>query len=163
MVQWICIVSYVSKLFYPKLITCELIGFDLFSDVPALLSLPHFLYADSSYGKAVEGLKPSVEDHLTYVELEPVSVIFFLNSKIILIVIFLKNTGTPLTGHKRFQVNFIVRPIAKDDDYIGFTENWPRVVLPAVWLDEVIIFFLLIMCGCDKTSCFRGWNCLKST
>lgn len=48
----------------------------LFSDVPALLSLPHFLYANSSYREAIDGLAPSEEEHLTYVELEPVSIYF---------------------------------------------------------------------------------------
>lgn len=45
-----------------------------FLDVPALLSLPHFLYANKSYLEAVDGLSPSKEDHLTYVELEPVGI-----------------------------------------------------------------------------------------
>lgn len=54
----------------------------------------------------------------------------------------LQNTGTPLTGRKRFQVNFIVRPIETEDGYVSATESWPRVVLPAFWLDEVNIFFI---------------------
>lgn len=45
----------------------------LFVGVPALLSLPHFLYANRSYLEAVDGLNPSQDEHLTFVEMEPVS------------------------------------------------------------------------------------------
>lgn len=43
-----------------------------FPGVPALLSLPHFLYADYYYATAVRGLNASVDKHLTFVDLEPV-------------------------------------------------------------------------------------------
>lgn len=44
--------------------------------MPALLSFPHFLYADDKYLNYVTGMNPSVEKHDTFAHLEPVSSAF---------------------------------------------------------------------------------------
>ena len=42
---------------------------------PIAMSLPHFLYANESYRQHVEGLKPNIEKHEFYFDIEPVSII----------------------------------------------------------------------------------------
>ncbi|VEN47346.1 unnamed protein product, partial [Callosobruchus maculatus] len=81
---------------------------------PLLLSLPHFLYADEEYVQKVKGISPPNKDeHEIYLLVEP-------------------NTGTPLQGVKRVQMNMILRPI----QFLDFTKNLPRAVYPLVWLEE---------------------------
>lgn len=46
---------------------------------------------------------------------------------------YLQNTGTPLVGKKRIQINFVMRPIK----FMPLAENLPRTVIPTIWLDEV--------------------------
>ena len=40
---------------------------------PVFISFPHFYLADSYYTSKVEGLKPDVEKHRTYMRIEPES------------------------------------------------------------------------------------------
>ena len=44
-----------------------------FSDIPAAVSLPHFLDADPSLMKGIQGLKADPEKHKTLIYLQPVS------------------------------------------------------------------------------------------
>nr|CAH7747137.1 unnamed protein product [Callosobruchus chinensis] len=81
---------------------------------PVLLSLPHFLYADEEYLQKVKGITPPNKDeHEIYLLVEP-------------------NTGTPLQGMKRVQMNLILRPIP----FLDFTKNLPQAVYPLLWLEE---------------------------
>lgn len=48
--------------------------FLFFPDIPAAVSLPHFLNADPSLLEEVDGLHPDKEKHETYVILQQVSV-----------------------------------------------------------------------------------------
>ena len=41
-------------------------------DVPIVVSLPHFLFADPSVISSVDGMHPNEEDHVTFVSVEPV-------------------------------------------------------------------------------------------
>ncbi|CAH1970313.1 unnamed protein product [Acanthoscelides obtectus] len=82
--------------------------------VPVLLSLPHFLYADQTYFRKVKGISsPNKDEHEIYLLVEP-------------------NTGTPLQGMKRVQMNMILRPIT----FLEYTKNLPRAVYPLLWLEE---------------------------
>lgn len=40
---------------------------------PIFLSLPHFLYASDFILETLDGLSPNVEEHQTFVDVEPVS------------------------------------------------------------------------------------------
>ncbi|CAH1116434.1 unnamed protein product [Phaedon cochleariae] len=81
---------------------------------PILLSFPHFLYADESYVDAIDGLSPPDPDiHELFLLIEP-------------------NTGTPLQGMKRVQLNTAMMPIK----YIPATSNLSKVIMPMLWLEE---------------------------
>ncbi|KAJ3662460.1 hypothetical protein Zmor_006808 [Zophobas morio] len=81
--------------------------------VPVLFSFPHFLWADEKYLNGVDGLSPNEEAHRTYLLVEP-------------------NTGTPLKGVKRIQLNAVIRPIAGIKSLIDTT----KAVLPLLWIEE---------------------------
>ncbi|XP_044258698.1 sensory neuron membrane protein 2-like [Tribolium madens] len=81
--------------------------------VNVLLSFPHFLWAAEKYLKGVDGLKPNEDLHSTFLLVEP-------------------ETGTPLQGLKRIQLNVVLRPIP----YAKQTSNLPRAVLPLLWIEE---------------------------
>ncbi|XP_028134254.2 sensory neuron membrane protein 2 [Diabrotica virgifera virgifera] len=81
---------------------------------PLLLSFPHFLHADESYINGVQGVtSPDPEKHGIYLLIEP-------------------NTGTPLQGRKRVQLNVVLRNI----EYIQFTQKLKPTVLPVIWIEE---------------------------
>lgn len=46
---------------------------------PIAMSLPHFLYANESYIQHVEGLKPEIEKHQFYFDIEPVNIILLFS------------------------------------------------------------------------------------
>lgn len=80
---------------------------------PLLLSFPHFLYAEK-YLNGVRNLAaPNKSIHEIYLLLEP-------------------NTGIPLQGKKRVQLNVVLRPIS----HMPFAANLPETVLPLLWIDE---------------------------
>ncbi|XP_044258686.1 sensory neuron membrane protein 2-like [Tribolium madens] len=81
--------------------------------VPVLFSFPHFLWADQKYLDAVEGLSPDEDKHKTYLVVEP-------------------NTGTPLQGVKRIQLNAVIRPIVG----IKSMMQTKRALLPLLWIEE---------------------------
>ncbi|EFA01368.1 sensory neuron membrane protein 2 [Tribolium castaneum] len=81
--------------------------------VPVLFSFPHFLWADNKYLSAVEGLNPVEEKHKTYLVVEP-------------------NTGTPLKGMKRIQLNGVIRPIVGIKSML----QTKRALLPLLWIEE---------------------------
>ncbi|XP_074028162.1 sensory neuron membrane protein 2 [Leptinotarsa decemlineata] len=81
---------------------------------PVLLSFPHFLYADESYLNGLVGVsKPNSSIHELYLLVEP-------------------NTGIPLQGVKRIQLNVVLRPVP----YISYTEGLNSTLLPMLWIEE---------------------------
>nr|QGW45473.1 sensory neuron membrane protein 2 [Bradysia odoriphaga] len=79
---------------------------------PIILSMPHMTGAAPEY-QTVRGLKPDLERAKIYVDIEP-------------------NTGYPLRGYKRAQLNMFVRKV----DKIDFTKNLKTVLMPIVWVEE---------------------------
>ncbi|XP_049819911.1 sensory neuron membrane protein 2 [Aethina tumida] len=80
---------------------------------PLLFSLPHFLWADDKYLDGVKGLSPDPDKHMLFLNVEP-------------------NTGTPLQGAKRLQLNMVLKP----DEKIDMAKNLPKVVYPMLWVEE---------------------------
>uniref|UniRef100_A0A8C7F474 Platelet glycoprotein 4 n=1 Tax=Oncorhynchus kisutch TaxID=8019 RepID=A0A8C7F474_ONCKI len=108
--QCFCTDSVVSK-------NCTLAGvLDISSSrgQPVYISLPHFLHGSPYLVEDVEGLGPSEEHHVTFLDVEP-------------------TTGFSLRFAKRLQVNMMYGPskiitvLKKVKDY---------TVLPIVWLNE---------------------------
>lgn len=81
---------------------------------PIVVSLPHFLYADSSYLHGVTGLHPSSNLHQTNLFVEPL-------------------TGIVLKAEKRLQINFFVEnyPLFKASHHLNNS-----MIYPVVWLQE---------------------------
>ncbi|XP_063164162.1 platelet glycoprotein 4-like [Candoia aspera] len=61
---------------------------------PVIISLPHFLHGSKVLFQFVEGMKPNVEEHTTFLDVEP-------------------NTGFTLHFAKKLQINLLVKPNAK--------------------------------------------------
>ncbi|XP_030753770.1 sensory neuron membrane protein 2-like [Sitophilus oryzae] len=80
---------------------------------PALVSFPHFLYADEKYIQGVRGIKPNKTLHETYIVLEPMS-------------------GIPLALAKRVQFNMFIRPL----EGISRLENVTPALVPIFWIEE---------------------------
>uniref|UniRef100_A0A8C6YAQ9 Uncharacterized protein n=1 Tax=Naja naja TaxID=35670 RepID=A0A8C6YAQ9_NAJNA len=55
---------------------------------PILLSPPHFLHSEDTYAKMVDGMHPNKQDHDTFLDINPVSLLFLWTSK--------SSTGSPL-------------------------------------------------------------------
>ncbi|XP_066152403.1 sensory neuron membrane protein 2-like [Euwallacea fornicatus] len=85
--------------------------------VPLLVSQPHFLNADKKYLSGVIGLKPDKQKHGIHLLLEP-------------------NTGTPLQGRKRVQVNSVFR----SEPFLSFLTppTMHHGVIPILWIDETV-------------------------
>lgn len=81
-----------------------------------MLTFPHFLDTSEEYTNLVEGLNPDPELHETMVIMEP-------------------NTGNPLVGHKRAQINMFIRHIPGVD----MTASIKTALVPIVWIDEGIL------------------------
>jgi len=85
--------------------------------VPIIMSTPHFLDADESLWKAIDGVQPDREKHITFLNIEP-------------------TTGMSIQAHKRIQVSLPVR----DSDYFKDLQNLAGpvngTVWPVVWVDE---------------------------
>ncbi|XP_034018820.1 platelet glycoprotein 4 [Thalassophryne amazonica] len=81
---------------------------------PIYISLPHFLYGSPVLTEAIQGLRSSVEDHMTFLDVEPI-------------------TGFTLRFAKRIQVNMmygpsnVIKVLKKVKDY---------TIFPIVWLNE---------------------------
>ncbi|KAL7978587.1 hypothetical protein Chor_005569 [Crotalus horridus] len=81
---------------------------------PVYLSMPHFLYGSKILFQFVKGMKPSVEEHTTFLDVEPV-------------------TGFTLGFSKRLQINLLVRPNSK----IAALKNIKHFFyFPILWLNE---------------------------
>ncbi|KAI4493242.1 hypothetical protein M0802_009530 [Mischocyttarus mexicanus] len=80
---------------------------------PAFISLPHYYLADSSYGKAVEGLEPLREKHESFVIVEP-------------------TTGVPLEVKAQLQLNIMVEPI----DGMSIFKYVKKTYMPMMWFTQ---------------------------
>jgi len=80
---------------------------------PVIISTPHFLDGDESLHQAIDGINPVREDHVTFLNLEPM-------------------TGVPLQAHKRIQMNV---PLIRST-YFDVLKTVNDVVFPLVWVDE---------------------------
>ncbi|XP_070610765.1 platelet glycoprotein 4 isoform X1 [Erythrolamprus reginae] len=84
---------------------------------PVYITLPHFLSVSEELFQFVKGLKPDVEEHKTYLDIEP-------------------TTGFTLHFAKRLQMNMMVRPNAK----ITALKNIKHQFLfPVLWLNETAV------------------------
>ncbi|XP_043671985.1 protein croquemort isoform X2 [Vespula pensylvanica] len=80
---------------------------------PAFISLPHFYLADSSYGNAVKGLKPTREKHETFVTIEP-------------------KTGVPLQVKAQLQLNLMVDSI----NGMSIFKHVRKTYMPMMWFTQ---------------------------
>ncbi|XP_056631142.1 sensory neuron membrane protein 1-like isoform X1 [Diorhabda sublineata] len=105
-----------DKCYCPSPKPCSKKGlFDLSKCIgaPIIVSLPHFLYADESLLKQVEGLKPVKEDHVMTVSIEPL-------------------TSAPLNVRIRIQMNLNIEPNQK----ISIMNNLTTALHPIFWLED---------------------------
>lgn len=83
-------------------------------DAPALVSYPHFLFADPSYSEGVIGLHPDPKKHEMYIDIEP-------------------RMGIPLGVAARMQINIVVERVEKLLRFSNITE---RKFYPVLWFSE---------------------------
>jgi len=90
--------------------------------VPVIMSTPHFLDGDERLWKAIDGLQPDRDLHVTYLNLEPLS-------------------GMPMQAHKRIQISLPVSASPYFDSLNNLLTNMPNytqseLVFPLTWVDE---------------------------
>nr|XP_020645655.1 platelet glycoprotein 4 isoform X2 [Pogona vitticeps]XP_020645656.1 platelet glycoprotein 4 isoform X2 [Pogona vitticeps]XP_020645657.1 platelet glycoprotein 4 isoform X2 [Pogona vitticeps]XP_020645658.1 platelet glycoprotein 4 isoform X2 [Pogona vitticeps]XP_020645659.1 platelet glycoprotein 4 isoform X2 [Pogona vitticeps] len=84
---------------------------------PVFITLPHFLYASEDVGEGVEGMKPNIQEHMTFLDVEP-------------------TTGFTLQFAKRLQVNLLVRPSTK---ITPLKKLKTPFIFPVLWLNETAV------------------------
>jgi len=84
---------------------------------PIFMSSPHFYLAEAQLANFESGLSPVENDHMTYMDIEPV-------------------TGMTLTVHKRIQINTPVVQTSHEKSPEFLKTIKPVAVFPMVWLDE---------------------------
>ncbi|XP_014479621.1 PREDICTED: lysosome membrane protein 2-like [Dinoponera quadriceps] len=84
--------------------------------LPMVASFPHFLDADQSLTKYIDGLHPREEDHVTFLDVYP-------------------NIAAPIAGWTRFQVNVKVRKV-RTVPLLGRLPD--GLILPILWLETGI-------------------------
>ena len=91
-------------------------------DSPIMLSFPHFYLADQTLREAVEGISPpDPEKHMLYIDVHP-------------------KLGTALSARARVQVNLAVSQVVD----IKQVKDFPDIVFPIMWFEDVSPFYLLI-------------------
>merc|ERR1719402_305580 len=85
--------------------------------VPIIMSTPHFLDAHESLPKAIDGVQPDREKHITFLNIEP-------------------TTGMSLQAHKRIQVSVPVAHSEYFEDLQKLRDPENRTIWPVVWVDE---------------------------
>lgn len=89
---------------------------DLFPCVGTTLvaSMPHFLNADPKcLASVASGLQPDAAKHIIFLDMEAIS-------------------GTPLSGAKRAQLNFALKPLEK----MSYMQKVPEMLFPMMWVEE---------------------------
>ncbi|KAJ6666362.1 hypothetical protein lerEdw1_000635 [Lerista edwardsae] len=84
---------------------------------PVVITLPHFLYASPEIYEGIEGLHPNLQEHMTYLDVEP-------------------TTGFTLQFAKRLQVNLLVKPSEKITPLKKLDMPF---LFPVLWLNETAI------------------------
>ncbi|KAG8577088.1 hypothetical protein GDO81_010064 [Engystomops pustulosus] len=82
---------------------------------PIFLSMPHFLYASDFILDSLDGLSPNIEEHQTFVDVEPI-------------------TGFTMHFAKRLQVNVYFN---RTDKIEVLSKLQSEFMFPVVWLNEV--------------------------
>lgn len=95
---------------------------------PVFITLPHFLYASDDVKEGVEGLQENIQEHMTFLDVEP-------------------TTGFTLHFAKRLQVNLLVRPSTK---ITPLKKLKMPFIFPILWLNETAII------DDDKAEFFRA-------
>ncbi|XP_045204924.1 lysosome membrane protein 2-like [Mercenaria mercenaria] len=80
---------------------------------PLIFSQPHFLNADPSIIHGVNGMHPNLEEHGTFIDIEPY-------------------TGAAFYAAKKLQINILLEKV----DHIKQTESLTGTFLPVIWLNE---------------------------
>ncbi|KAG5347598.1 SCRB1 protein, partial [Acromyrmex charruanus] len=105
-----------NECFCRKMKTCLKKGLSsitpCYYNIPAAVSLPHFLDADPSLLENVEGLKPDREKHKSY-------------------VIMQQTLGMPMFFHSRTQTNLIMNRLHYNSKIAAFSD----ITLPLFWSD----------------------------
>ncbi|XP_011870818.1 PREDICTED: scavenger receptor class B member 1-like isoform X2 [Vollenhovia emeryi] len=96
-------------------------------NIPAAVSLPHFLDADPSLLEDVEGLEPDREKHESYVILQPL-------------------IGIPLVFHSRVQTNLVMQRTRYNSKITAFN----NITVPLIWIDMHILSLPTFMIVCLK-------------
>ncbi|XP_011499315.1 PREDICTED: LOW QUALITY PROTEIN: sensory neuron membrane protein 1-like [Ceratosolen solmsi marchali] len=93
-------------------------AFDIYNRTlkPIIVTNPHFYLADEYYSNQVDGLNPDKKNHMIIIDIDPF-------------------TGTPLYTRTRVQLNMFINRI----NNINQIKNIPDVLLPILWIDEIII------------------------
>ncbi|XP_066584676.1 scavenger receptor class B member 1-like [Prorops nasuta] len=84
-------------------------------NIPAAVSLPHFLYADPSLLEAVEGLHPDPKKHLSAIILQPA-------------------IGIPIQVNSRIQTNLVMQNTSYNSRIVQFND----LTIPLFWTDLYI-------------------------
>jgi len=102
---------------------CDMIGDGMFAvpkcqfDAPIVLSWPHFLHANETFQKSVQGMEPAdPEKHGFWFDVQPI-------------------TGTTLSAKARVQINIAVR---KDESFTKIANVNNSTIVPLLWFEEGI-------------------------
>lgn len=122
------------------------------SDAPLYISFPHFLKADPALLNAVEGLSPDVDKHESFIKINSVSwaklafdfdlvqtSIGWVWESYGFCFINFQKLGVPLEARARVQLNIMV-----EQSNIHVVRQFPSMVFPVMWLEEVNMRFLSI-------------------
>ncbi|XP_018315153.1 scavenger receptor class B member 1 [Mycetomoellerius zeteki] len=108
-----------NECFCRKMKTCLKKGLSditpCYYNIPAAVSLPHFLDADPSLLENVEGLKPDREKHKSY-------------------IIIQQTVGMPMFFHSRMQTNLIMNRLQYNSKIAAFND----VTVPLFWSDMTV-------------------------
>ncbi|XP_061438136.1 platelet glycoprotein 4 [Rhineura floridana] len=95
---------------------------------PVVITLPHFLYASKELTEGVEGMHPNLQEHMTFLDVEPL-------------------TGFTLQFAKRLQINLLVKPSSR---ITALKQIKVPFVFPILWLNETAVI------GDKKAEFFRS-------
>jgi len=107
---------------------------------PVFISFPHFYLADSYYTSKVEGLKPDVEKHRTYMRIEPES-------------------GVPTEVSAKFQLNVLIDSV----DDVALFKGLPRSFVPLMWYENAantpheMVFRMKLISSLEDIIGGMGW------
>ncbi|GFQ69286.1 protein croquemort [Trichonephila clavata] len=83
-------------------------------DAPAVVSYPHFLFADSNYTQGVIGMRPNPQEHRMYLDIIP-------------------ELGVPIGVAARMQINIIFEGVLNISQFENITQ---RIYFPVLWFSE---------------------------